>query len=108
MARKQQIMEHSDMCATVGTEIDAQIIKSDNHTGILTGTLKGKSQVCGDDINTSIESNDDLKGDSQLTYKEINKISKPNLKRKPQVEIYLKGKCQVKKCKKIYNPQIST
>ena len=38
MAWKQQIMEHSDMCATVGTERDAQIVKSDNHMGILTGT----------------------------------------------------------------------
>ena len=73
--------------------------QSDNHTGILTGTLKSMTQVCGDDVNTSVKRNDDLNGESQLTHNEINKISKANLKRKAQVEINLKGKCQVKEYK---------
>ena len=83
--------------------------QSDNHMGILTGTLKSMYQVSGDDVNTSVKSNDDLNGESQLTYNEINKISKANLKRKAQVEINLKGKCQVKEYKtNIVKTQIDT
>ena len=56
----------------------------------LTDTLKGMTQVCGNDANTSVKSHSE-------SHNDINKNTSVNLKRKSQVEINLKSNCQVKK-----------